>query len=206
MEHKQQRTNKKVKIIGTEEYINAQTGEIERMQVTSIEERDFNFHKVWLKNFIATLDLVGNQKTKLAFWIIENLNKENQLTMTYRQIATATNMSLDTVSKTMKILLDADFLRKINIGVYMVNPDVVFKGSRNGRLNVLNQYRDSERITIPDEEKLQNLLKSIDMLQKQAQTLMYKIHQTESPADADAVAPSDSTNDKSDINQNRQTA
>ena len=59
-----QTTEKKVKVIGTQLYINATTGELEEMQVTSIENRDFNFTKVWMKNFIATLELVGNQKSK----------------------------------------------------------------------------------------------------------------------------------------------
>ena len=38
-----QTTTKRVKVVGTEEYINTRTGELEQMQVTSIEDRDFNF-------------------------------------------------------------------------------------------------------------------------------------------------------------------
>ena len=41
-------TRKKVKVIGTETYINQQTGELQEMQVIDIEERDANFHKLWL--------------------------------------------------------------------------------------------------------------------------------------------------------------
>lgn len=80
-------TSKKVKIIGNQTYINRDTGEIEDFQVVNIEERDFNFHKVWLSHVINSLDLIGNQKTKLAFWILDNLDRENKLTMTYRQIS-----------------------------------------------------------------------------------------------------------------------
>ena len=39
---KQQTTKNKVKVIGTEQYINVATGELEEMQVTTIEERDYN--------------------------------------------------------------------------------------------------------------------------------------------------------------------
>ena len=120
-----QQTQRKTKVVGTQQYINADTGELQEMQVTTVEERDFNFHKVWMKNFINTLEIVGNQKTKLCFWIIDNLNKENQLCKTYRQIAKETNMSLDTVRVTMKLLLEADFLRRVNMGCYVVNPDIL---------------------------------------------------------------------------------
>ena len=125
---KQLCTSKKVKVIGTMPFINAVTGEVEDFQVNSIEERDFNFTKIWMRNLIATLELVGNQKTKLAYWIIEHLDRENKLTLTLRQIAEQTGISLETVRITIKILLDADFLRKINISAYMVNPEVIFKG------------------------------------------------------------------------------
>ena len=121
-----QTTTKRVKVVGTEEYINTRTGELEQMQVTSIEDRDFNFTKMWMKNFISTLDIVGNQKTRLCFWIIDHVDKENRLIGTYRTIASQSGMSLDTVRITMKLLMDADFMRKAQNGVYVINPNLVF--------------------------------------------------------------------------------
>lgn len=170
-----QTTSKKVKVKGTQTYINANTGEIEEMQVTSIEDADFNFSKVWMKNFIATLDIVGNQKTKVCFWIIDHIDKNNMLVATQRSLSEQIGVSYQTVSTTIKILLDADFLRKVQSGVYMVNPDVVFKGTRQKRLNVLNQYDSAEYIPLSDEEKLDNLNRSIMELQKQAEAIRSKI-------------------------------
>ena len=142
---KQVTTRKKVKVIGTETYIKQATGELKEMQLIDIEERDFNFHKVWLQHILNSIDLIGNQKTKLSFWIIEHLNKENQLTMTQRQIAQKSGISIDTVRLTMKALMDSNFLIKQNMGVYMINPYVVFKGGKTDRLNILIQYHDIER-------------------------------------------------------------
>lgn len=170
-----QQTQKKLKVVGTQQFINVQTGEVEDFQVTSIEERDFNFHKVWMKNFINTLDLVGNQKTKLCFWIIDNLDKENQLCMTYRQISEKTNISLETVRITMKLLLEADFLRKINMGCYVVNPDILYKGSRSGRLNVLNTYTDIEKHEVSEmsvNDKIKSLQTTIASLTKALEKLV----------------------------------
>ena len=75
-------TTKKMKIIGQAQYLNMKDGTVEDFQVMSIEDRDFNFHKVWLEHIISSLDLIGNQKTRLAFWIIDHLDKENKLTKT----------------------------------------------------------------------------------------------------------------------------
>lgn len=170
-----QQTQKKLKVVGTQKFVNVATGEVEDFQVTSIEERDFNFHKVWMKNFINTLEIVGNQKSKLCFWIIDNLDKENQLCLTYRQIAEKTNISLDTVRVTMKLLLEADFLRRINQGCYVVNPDVVYKGSRTGRLNVLNTYSDAEKCKVSEtslDDKIKNLQATIASLNQALEKLV----------------------------------
>ena len=178
-------TSKKVKLIGTEQFINASTGELVDMQVTSVEERDFNFSKVWMRSFLATLDLVGNAKTKVAYWVIDHIDRENKLTYTYRQIAEETGMSLDTVMKTMGKLLEADFLRRKNSGCYIVNPNVVYKGTRTARLNVLTQYGelDKEKPKEPTpEERLQNLMDTIKRLTDEAQKLSAEIqHKQETP-------------------------
>ena len=46
-------------------------------------------------------------------------------------------MSTKTVSTTIKALVESNFLNKINSGAYRVNPDVLFKGGKDNRLNVL---------------------------------------------------------------------
>lgn len=141
------KTQKKVKIVGTEQYINQRTGEIQEMQVINIQERDFNFHKIWLEHILTSIDLIGNQKTKLAFWIMNNLDKENRLIMTQREIAAKTKMSTKTVTDTLKALMNSNFLQKIHSGAYRINPDVLFKGGKTDRINVLLQYRESEAVS-----------------------------------------------------------
>lgn len=185
-----QQTTKKVKYVGTETFINAETGEIMDMQVSNVEERDFNFHKVWMRNFISTLEVVGNQKTKLSFWIIDHLDKENKLCMTYRQIAEKTGMSLDTVRLTMAILLDGNFLRRVNQGCYIVNPDIMYKGSRTGRLNVLTQFSQAERVKaepMTKEEKIDNIRASIATLQTQLQRLQEEIDNEQRETSTDTL-------------------
>lgn len=133
-------TRKKVKVIGTETYIKQETGELTEMQVMSIEERDANFHKIWLEHIIHSMDIIGNQKIRFAFWLLDQMNSENQITMTYRQMSDRSGVSLDTVQRTIKALTDSGFLKRYNIGVYQVNPDIVFKGGKNNRMNILLEY------------------------------------------------------------------
>ena len=93
---------------------------------------------------LESLDMIGNQKIRVAMFIMENINKENELIMTYRVIAEKTNTSLQTVSETMKALQESNLLSKIRNGYYRVNPDVIFKGGRNDRMNVLLRYSKGE--------------------------------------------------------------
>lgn len=147
---RKQNTSKKQKFIGSKELIDPATGEVYPVQINTVEDRDFNFHKVWLQNFIMSLDSIANQKLKLAFWIIENLNKENMLIMTQRKIAEKTGISLPTVSKTMRLLCEPEeedmipFLQKINSGAYRVNPDVLFKGSHSNRMGICYEFINTE--------------------------------------------------------------
>lgn len=133
-------TSKTVKIVGHRQYVDPETGELEDFQVVSVEDRDFNFHKIWLKSILYTLDLIGNKKTKLAFWIVDNLDTQNRFIMTQRKISEATGMSTQTINRTIKALVKSDFLIQEQSGVYTVNPNVIFKGTRSNRLNVLFHY------------------------------------------------------------------
>lgn len=135
-------TRRTVKIIGTEKYIKQDTGEIEEMQVVSIEERDANFHKIWLEHIIHSMDIIGNQKIRLAFWLLDQMNSENQIIMTYKQMAERSKISIDTVKKTIAALMESNFLVRIQVGVYQINPDVIFKGGKTNRINVLLEYRE----------------------------------------------------------------
>ena len=168
-------TTKKVKVIGTQQYINATTGELEDFQVTSFQDRDFNFTKVWLNSILQALDMLGNKKSKVAYHIIDNLNKENQYIGTQRQIAEKVGVGLNTVNLTLQALLKADFLRCVSNSVYCVNPDVLIKGSRTARLNVLQQYNTANAPKeVSDTEKIANLEKVIAKAQDEIQKIKYK--------------------------------
>jgi hypothetical protein len=144
-------TSKKQKFIGYKTLVDPETGEAYPMQINVIEERDFNFHKIWFQHFVNGIDGIANQKLRLAFWIIDNLDKENQLVMTQKVLAEKSGISYETVNRTIKALCEPDetgiaFLQKINGGAYRVNPEIIFKGSHSNRMGICYQYNkmDSE--------------------------------------------------------------
>jgi DNA-binding HxlR family transcriptional regulator len=152
-------TRKKVKVVGTEEYLNVRTGQLEEMNVINIEERDANFHKLWLGHVIQALDMIGNKKIKVVTYILENLNNENMFIMTQRKMADKIGVSYQTIAETMKALQDADFLKKKQFGVYQVNPNVIFKGQRGARMNVLLRYQETDprQVKITDIVEMQDI-------------------------------------------------
>ncbi len=136
---------KKTKVVGKEKYINQMTGEILEMDVIEIDEKDANFEKLWLGHIIESLDLVGNQKMKVLTYLLKQKNADNLIVKTQRQMAEETGISYQTVSLTIKGLLESNFLVKANMGAYRINPDVIYKGGRQGRFNVLLKYRDEQK-------------------------------------------------------------
>lgn len=97
-------TTKKQVFVGMKELVDTETGEIIPVQLKQVEDRDFNFHKIWLQMFINGLDGIANKKMKLAFWIIDNLELQS--------------------------------------GVYVVNPEILYKGGHYGRMGVIYQFNE----------------------------------------------------------------
>lgn len=122
---------------------------------------------VWLQHLVNSLDSISNQKLRLAFWIIDHLDRENQLIMTQRAIADATNMSTKTVNTTLKALCEAPegspaFLQRINSGAYRVNPEVIFKGSHSNRMGICYEYKETD--TKQQDETVQELINKLDAM------------------------------------------
>ena len=141
-------TRKKTKVIGTKTYIDRDTGELNEMQVISIEERDANFHKIWLGHIVQSLDLIGNKKIKVLNYLMENLNSENMFLEGQREVAKSLNISIQTVSRTFRALQESDFMRQPKNGIYQINPNIIFKGGKEKRFNVLLKYQ-----TLDNKEK-----------------------------------------------------
>jgi DNA-binding transcriptional regulator YhcF (GntR family) len=137
-------TTKNMKIPEQRELVDPKTGEKILVDSFVFEERDANFHKIWLWHIIQALDLIGNQKIKILSYILENVNADNLFIGTQRDIADATGTAKQTVTDTMNMLQQVDIIKMRQHGVYFVNPNAIFKGNSKKRMNILYQYYDVE--------------------------------------------------------------
>jgi predicted transcriptional regulator len=144
-------TNKKVRkktqtIIGTQRYINADTGEI--LETTVIEkevDRDFNFHKIWLNDLMSVLNLIGGKKLDILKYLLSEMRtQDNTISVTYTKIQEKLNTSRKTIAETMKILQEANFITKVQNGLYMVNPDVIVRGNGKKRDALMIKYVEAK--------------------------------------------------------------
>ena len=160
--------------VGVQEYIDKTTGELVPCNVSKLVEKDYNFHKVWMINLVTSLEDIVNQKTKVAFWILLNLNRENKLLYTQQQISAATGASIQTVNIVIKSLINADLMRQVRGGTYIVNPNTYFKGTTKSRQTIYHNYYTTDSKKEYDEEKLQAIQSQIARLQKRADLLKAK--------------------------------
>jgi DNA-binding transcriptional regulator YhcF (GntR family) len=134
-------TSKKIRVIGIKQYIDAETGELEDMNVISQEEQDFNFDKFWLTQIMFAIDEFGSQKMKLLMHLISTRDRGNNTVLkTVRELEKETGINKNTINTTLKILEKNKIIRR-KIGVIFISPDVIFKGGHNKRMNILIQYR-----------------------------------------------------------------
>ena len=141
-------TAKKLKIEGKRTYVDCETGELINCRVVRIVDADANFEKLWLGHILEAIDEIGNAKMKVLMFLLSNRDKHtNSIITTNRKLAEATGISLDTVSRTL-IALKKNKIITRTTGVIFLNPDVVFKGSRQHRMNVMIRYQHVESLDV----------------------------------------------------------
>lgn len=128
------------------ELIDTQTGEI--IHVDQITKRVYgtkNFWKMYLMDFLMVLGIIDNKQLDVFIYIAENTNPSNNLFIgTYRSISEDVNVGLSTVTRIMKKLQENNFIKKIQNGVYQVNPNIMMKGNDHKRQILLSYYEEQE--------------------------------------------------------------
>lgn len=138
-------TTRKTKIVGTEQYISAKTGEILECQVMEVEEKDCNFLKFWIGHVLSAIDELSNSKMKVVFYIFKNMDRSNNtLLRTIDEMVNETGISNKTVIETLKVLEEHNIIRR-KTGIVFVNPNVLFRGGTNKRRAILITYNEIER-------------------------------------------------------------
>ncbi len=161
-----------VKIIGTREMIDSQTGEVIQMDMTE-RKHDIMARKGWrrvnIKEFMNVLSLVGNKKIEVLNLLIQNMTGANKTELTQREVAKILGIELKTVSTAFTELSAIGLIKKIK-NCYVLNTQIVSAyGSVDNNTFLCEEYgfyseeKESEREKTAS-AKIQKKLKAIDRL------------------------------------------
>lgn len=125
-----------------------ETGEV--MLVDQITKRRYgakNFWKCYLMDFLTVLGIIDSRQLDVFVYIAENTNPSNNTFIgTYAKISKDVGVSSRTIAKIMKKLQENNFIKKVQNGVWLVNPNILMKGSDHKRQILLSYYESDEPV------------------------------------------------------------
>ena len=124
------------------------TGEM--MTVDQITKRVYgtkNFWKCYLMDFLTVLGVMDSKQVDIFIYIVENTNQSNNTSLgTYDKIANDVGVSRPTIARIMKKLQENNFVKRIQNGAWLVNPNILMKGNDSKRQILLSYYESDEPI------------------------------------------------------------
>lgn len=131
-------------LIGTKkkQLIDTENGDI--IWVDQITKRTYgtkNFWKCYLMDFLTVLGIIDSKQLDIFIYIVENTNQSNNVFMgTYKKISADTGCSSTTIARIMKKLQENNFIKKVQNGAWLVNPNILMKGNDTKRQILLSYY------------------------------------------------------------------
>lgn len=130
------------------ELVDTQTGEV--IWVDQITKRTYgtkNFWKCYLMDFLTVLGIIDSKQLDIFIYIVENTNPSNNTFIgTYKKISKDTGCSSRTIATIMKKLQENNFIKKVQNGVWLVNPNILMKGNDTKRQILLSYYESDEPV------------------------------------------------------------
>lgn len=128
--------------------VDMDTGEV--ITVDQITKRVYgtkNFWKCYLIDFLTVLGIMDSKQLDIFIYIVENTNQSNNTFLgTYKKIAAELNVSEPTIAKLFKKLQDKNFIKKLQSGAWIVNPNILMRGNDTKRQILLSYYQAEEPI------------------------------------------------------------
>ena len=122
----------------------------EKIIVDQITKRSYGtkqFWKCYLMDFLTVLGIIDSKQVDIFIYIVENTNQStNMFVGTYKKIAKDVGVSEPTIARIMKKLQENNFVKKVQNGLWFVNPNILMKGNDNKRQILLSYYQADEPI------------------------------------------------------------
>lgn len=130
------------------ELVDRETGEV--IWVDQITKRTYgtkNFWKCYLMDFLTVLGIIDSRQLDIFIYIVENTQQANNTFIgTYKKISKDTGCSSTTIARIMKKLQENNFIKKVQNGVWLVNPNILMKGNDTKRQILLSYYESEEPV------------------------------------------------------------
>lgn len=124
---------------GKDIWINERTGEtIEADQIIKKVPRN-GFEITYLAYFIDLFDKLGGKKYVVFKYILSNKSADNTLIITHRELAKKCDVSINTVTETLKLLRDAELITQ-RTGAIMLHPQLAHRGSDKKEAYLLQKF------------------------------------------------------------------
>lgn len=112
--------------------------------IVPIGEKDTDFCKVY-NHLIDKLSDLSKSERKVFDWCLKNMDYENKVyILNQKKLASTLNLSYGTVRNAVSSLTRKGLLKKIENGLYLVNPAIACKTTVDKRKNILIQFVDKE--------------------------------------------------------------
>lgn len=125
--------------------VDTDTGE--EIVVDQITKRVYGtkaFWKCYLMDFLTVLGILDSKQVDIFIFIVENTDPSTNVFIgTYKHIAKSLGVSEPTIAKIMKKLQEHRFIKRVQNGVWLVNPNILMKGNDSKR-QILLSYYESE--------------------------------------------------------------
>ena len=130
----------------------------ERILVDQVTKRVYGtkqFWKCYLMDFLTILGIMDNKQVDIFIYIVENTNQSTNLFIgTYKKIADDVGVSSATIAKIMKKLQENNFIKKVQNGLWLVNPNILMKGGDTKRQILLSYYESEEPMNVITMERV----------------------------------------------------
>lgn len=99
------------------------------------------FMITYLGSLVQMLDALGGKKMQVVKYILQNMDSNNKLSETTKEIAKNSGASRATVSETLRLLEKVGFIAR-KIGTVMLSPKIVHKGSAKKERYLLTKFNE----------------------------------------------------------------
>jgi len=120
--------------------------------------------RVWFADLLSVLGLFENKQFEVFCYIMEHVNlSENIFIGSFDKIARETGISKSTVCRIIPKLIKADFMVKVQNGVYRINPAILMMGKDTKRHLLISYYVEEKGVQDKDKAKIHYYTNNFDI-------------------------------------------